>query len=67
MLNLTRMEGEAIVVDGPCRFIINHIERGRVTIGIVAKPEVRIVRSELLAQDHRTNTIIDESWDRDGV
>ena len=48
MLILSRKEGEAITVDGPCTIYVTRIIRNeKVKLGIEAEPEVTILRSEL--------------------
>lgn len=46
MLNLTRKEGEAIIIDGDIRIIILESRTGRVRVGIEAPRELRITREE---------------------
>ncbi len=48
MLVLRRKVGETIVVDGVINISVLAVEGERVKIGIVAPPEVTIVRQELL-------------------
>jgi carbon storage regulator len=48
MLVLRRKVGETIVVDGVINISVLAVEGERVKIGIVAPPDVTIVRQELL-------------------
>lgn len=48
MLVLRRKVGETIVVDGVINISVLAVEGERVKIGIVAPPEITIVRQELL-------------------
>jgi len=48
MLVLRRKVGETIVIDGVINISVLAVEGERVKIGIVAPPEVTIVRQELL-------------------
>ena len=50
MLVLTRKIGEAIVIDGQVRLTVLEIKTGRVRIGIVAPPDVRVDRGEVRRQ-----------------
>ncbi len=47
MLVLSRKEGEQLVIGDNITLVISRISGNRVTIGIEAPKEVRIVRSEL--------------------
>lgn len=49
-LILSRRRGETIVVDGPCTLRFLEFRAGRITVEVVADPDVRIVRGELLPQ-----------------
>lgn len=47
MLILTRVEGEAIKIDGPAVIRVQRVGPTRVRIGIEADGDVRILRGEL--------------------
>lgn len=47
MLVLSRKIGEKIVVDDRVTIVINRISGNRVSLGIIAPPGVRVIRSEL--------------------
>lgn len=47
MLVLSRKVGEQVLIDGNIVVTINRIDGNRVSLGIQAPPEVRIVREEL--------------------
>ena len=47
MLVLTRRSGEEIVIGNDIRIVVNRITGNRVTIGITAPQEIRVVRGEL--------------------
>jgi carbon storage regulator len=49
MLVLTRKAGDELVIGEDIRITVNRISGNRVTIGISAPDEVRIVRGELTA------------------
>lgn len=62
MLILTRKQGEAILVDGPAKFIILSAS-ATVRIGIEALPETTIVREEVqrrMAAGEPLHTIEDD-------
>jgi carbon storage regulator len=48
MLVLSRKTGEEILIGENVRLVINRVSGNRVTIGIVAPPDMHIVRRELL-------------------
>ncbi len=48
MLVLSRKAGQELVIDGQIRITINRISGNRVTLGISAPNDVRVVRGELL-------------------
>lgn len=60
MLILTRKTNESIVIDGDIRVIVLGFERGRVKLGIVAPPEVSVLRSELV-EETRPATLAETS------
>ena len=51
MLVLNRKPGQHIVIDGPARIVIVRTTGGRVTIGIEANREVKVLRGELVDQE----------------
>lgn len=53
MLVLSRKPGEKLVIDGRITITITRIAGNRVTVGIEAPDDVRIVRSELEMFKHR--------------
>lgn len=46
-LILSRRRGETLVIDGPCTLRFLESRAGRMTVEIVAAPEVTILRGEL--------------------
>jgi len=48
MLNLTRREGETLVLDQDIRITINEIRGNQVRIAIEAPDDVEVLREELL-------------------
>jgi carbon storage regulator len=61
MLVLSRKVGEAILLSGGIEVLVTKIEGGRVSLGITAPSDVRVVRSELeplsphMHPDYRTD------------
>ena len=51
MLILSRKKGESLDIDGPCRIHIMTLTDGRVRVGIEAKKEVNVVRTEILERE----------------
>ena len=47
MLVLTRKAGEELVIGDNIRVVVNRVAGNRVTLGLVAPQDVRIVRGEL--------------------
>lgn len=47
MLVLSRKVGQELVIDGNIRIVVNRVSGNRVTLGITAPDDVRIVRGEL--------------------
>ena len=47
MLVLTRKRGERIVIDGNIEVVVQKVSGNRVTLGVHAPDDVRIVRGEL--------------------
>jgi carbon storage regulator len=60
MLVLRRKVGETIVVDGVINISVLAVEGERVKIGIVAPPDVTIVRQELLKAANDTTPPVKE-------
>jgi carbon storage regulator len=58
MLVLSRKEGERLVIGDNITLVISKISGNRVTIGIEAPKEVKIVRSELQSEDEPITTIV---------
>lgn len=52
MLVLSRKEGESILIGDNVRVTINAIKGNRITLGIDADREVKIIRGELKPYDH---------------
>lgn len=56
MLVLGRYRGQSIVIDGPCEILIVDVKKdGKVSVGVTAKIEVRIKRTELLTRSEQHN------------
>lgn len=53
MLVLSRKEGEEIIIAGNIKVTVTKVAGGRVSIGIEAPRDVKIVRGELNTQDHK--------------
>jgi len=51
MLVLTRRLNEAIIVDGPAKFVILEIKDTRVKVGVIAESSTDIVRGELVPRE----------------
>jgi carbon storage regulator len=47
MLVLSRKAGEKLVIDGNITVEVIRIQGNRITLGIIAPPDVKILRSEL--------------------
>jgi carbon storage regulator len=60
MLVLRRKVGETIVIDGVINISVLAVEGERVKIGIVAPPDVTIVRQELLKAANDTTPPVKE-------
>ncbi len=56
MLVLSRKRGESLVVGGEIRITVTRISGNRVSIGIEAPAEVRVVRAELAEDSRSTRT-----------
>jgi len=55
MLVLSRKEGEKLVIGDNITVVVSRVAGNRVTLGIEAPSDVRIVRGELKAQDKDAN------------
>ena len=55
MLVLSRKVGEKLVIGDNITVVVSRVAGNRVTIGVEAPPEVRIVRGELKAQEDVKN------------
>jgi carbon storage regulator len=55
MLILSRKVGEKIVIGDGITVVVSRVSGDRVTLGLEAPPEVRILRGELSPFDKRTN------------
>ncbi|GIW90970.1 MAG: hypothetical protein KatS3mg109_1402 [Pirellulaceae bacterium] len=53
MLVLSRKQGESLIINGDIRVTVTRISGNRVSIGIEAPSDVRIVRAELNRADRR--------------
>jgi carbon storage regulator CsrA len=62
MLVLSRKKGQELVIGDGIRVVINRVAGNRVTLGIVAPPEVSVVRGEL---SEAVNSFRDEPEARD--
>ena len=51
MLVLSRKVGEKLVIGDNITVVVSRVAGNRVTIGVEAPPEVRIIRGELKAQE----------------
>jgi carbon storage regulator len=50
MLVLTRKTGQEIIIDGDIRVVVTSIDDGRVKIGIMAPPHIKVDRGEVAAR-----------------
>ncbi len=57
MLVLSRKEGEKLVIGDNITLVVSRISGNRVTLGIEAPPEVRIVRGELKPLDDKNKVV----------
>lgn len=53
MLVLSRKVGEEIIIGDNIRLVVNRVSGNRVTIGVAAPDDIRIVRGELQALIHQ--------------
>ena len=56
MLVLSRKVGEKLVIGGNITVVVTRVAGNRVTLGIEAPNDVRVVRGELQVQDHPLQT-----------
>lgn len=56
MLLLTRKKNESLVIKGPCELKICKISGGRVVLGLILEPEVKVIRKELLDREEQQNS-----------
>ena len=56
MLILGRKEGENVVIDGKCIIKVVKIQGNRITLGIEAPNDVKVLRGELLASEKQVPT-----------
>ena len=64
MLVLSRKEGESLVIGDNITLVISKIAGNRVTIGIEAPKDVKIMRSELSSSDERMASIVKSDSNR---
>ena len=65
MLVLSRKVGEKLVIDGNITVEVLRVQGNRITIGIAAPADVKVLRGEL--QQHRVRTQTVEVVDEDGA
>jgi carbon storage regulator CsrA len=58
MLVLSRKEGEKLVIGDNITVVVSRVSGNRVTLGIEAPADVRIVRGELKAQDKEVHKVV---------
>ena len=58
MLVLSRKVGEKLVIDGNITVVVTRVAGNRVTLGIEAPNDVRVVRGELQPQEARPHTTL---------
>lgn len=61
MLVLSRKVGERIVIDGNISVVINRVAGNRITLGIDAPKDVRVVRGELADQEEAEKALEETS------
>ncbi len=57
MLVLSRKEGEKLVIGDNITVVVSRVAGNRVTLGIEAPADVRIIRGELKAQDKEVQKV----------
>jgi carbon storage regulator len=58
MLVLSRKEGEKLVIGDNITVVVSRVAGNRVTLGIEAPSDVRIIRGELKAQDKEVRRVV---------
>ncbi len=58
MLVLSRKEGEKLVIGDNITVVVSRVAGNRVTLGIEAPADVRIIRGELKAQDKEVQKVV---------
>ena len=58
MLVLSRKEGEKLVIGDNITVVVSRVAGNRVTLGIEAPADVRIIRGELKAQDKDVQKVV---------
>ena len=58
MLVLSRKEGEKLVIGDNITVVVSRVAGNRVTLGIEAPAEVRIIRGELKPQDREVQKVV---------
>ena len=58
MLVLSRKEGEKLVIGDNITVVVSRVAGNRVTLGIEAPSDVRIIRGELKAQDREVHKVV---------
>lgn len=58
MLVLSRKEGEKLVIGDNITVVVSRVAGNRVTLGIEAPTDVRIIRGELKAQDLEVQKVV---------
>ncbi len=58
MLVLSRKEGEKLVIGDNITVVVSRVSGNRVTLGIEAPTDVRIIRGELKAQDSEVQRVV---------
>jgi len=58
MLVLSRKEGEKLVIGDNITVVVSRVAGNRVTLGIEAPADVRIIRGELKAQDKEVQKVM---------
>lgn len=58
MLVLSRKEGEKLIIGDNITVVVSRVAGNRVTLGIEAPADVRIIRGELKAQDKEVQKVV---------